>query len=364
MTPFAERRRAAQWCAGAAIALCGFAPAAAQSGPPLLIDEMREGDCQIVVRTPGAHAGDRVGVALDASEFRQQSVAGPNEPLLFSLGAPLRAGMVAQARLNNDEATAAVAVPPIRGSSPRGTCHASQIRDETPLFASMFVGVVSDAIGLGTATDYANPDDVSMKYRWLLGVATDYRLVGSVDSRVQLWLNAQTIHGMRTADISCASSRAAACSDVAGKTATRVVLANASSLEAYVSPRLDFLPIGRASSTPVSLYTTARIGFMALAGAPSVFSSVSLAGGYTAINGKFAGSYTEIGYGKNELYSSTWSRIRLDSMLSVSLEDFGGVAFGPRLFLEVMVDRDVRGGADNVRTFIGYGIDITRIFRP
>jgi hypothetical protein len=106
-----------------------------------------------------------------------------------------------------------------------------------------------------------------------------------------------------------------------------------------------------------------RFGVALVAGSPYAFDSVNLSVGYSVIDGGFAGSYVDVGWGKNELYAPGWSRLRVDSLLSVNLSRHATNWPLPSLFIEILSDTDTRSGPDTVRTFLGAGLDISSLFR-
>jgi hypothetical protein len=106
----------------------------------------------------------------------------------------------------------------------------------------------------------------------------------------------------------------------------------------------------------------ANFGFIALERAPSVYKSFHYGLGLRTIDGTFEGSYLEIGMGPNELFSGTKSRLKIDGLVSFSLDAVPGVGEAPRFFVEMFIDNNLSDGADSVQTFFGIDVDLSRAF--
>ena len=68
------------------------------------------------------------------------------------------------------------------------------------------------------------------------------------------------------------------CAPQRGMSYARAVLKDATSLEAYVAPRLEF-GVAEGRLDPAQVYATARLGFIALADAPRVTRTIMSASG-------------------------------------------------------------------------------------
>jgi hypothetical protein len=103
-------------------------------------------------------------------------------------------------------------------------------------------------------------------------------VLGRSDSRLQFWINGETSHGVRSADIDCdppdpndtppvcgTDLKPTDCPDRA-----RYILEHATSLEAYVNPRLEFHTLQGGTDSSANLYVSPRIGFLSLKDAPDV----------------------------------------------------------------------------------------------
>lgn len=344
-------------------------PAHAQS-TVLTVRPLHVGDCQVVVQVTNPRAGDQVGVVVELTESREQTLVAGRTELTFALGEPLRQGYRVRARLNGvngkDE------VVPVGGGAPKGECVAAAEPDETPFDASVFLGTVIDNFAPDRVGDYKNPEaGTKQKAQFIAGFDFDYRVYGRADSKRRVWIQGQTMHGVRTADINCqprddqgnidTSKIPPVCSsDTPFQDRVRFILENATSIEAYVSPRFEFLKVQDRTDSAAWLYTTMNIGFLALKDAPKVFRTMHVGLGLLADEGNFAGSYFEAGWGKNELFSTKWNRLNVDGLLSFSLDRLPLVRDNGRLFVEMTVDNDLHDGPDSVRTFFGVDVDLRK----
>src|SRR5262245_14554004 len=80
--------------------ICGAVTAFAQPAPVYSLDALNVGDCRVVVKIVSPRGGDQVGVIVDQTLMREQTVAAGGGPLTFSLSEPLRAGAVVRVRVN------------------------------------------------------------------------------------------------------------------------------------------------------------------------------------------------------------------------------------------------------------------------
>ena len=231
------------------------------------------------------------------------------------------------------------------------------------LEATAYFGWAFDQFAPDSTGGYP-PNTVTEKHnRMLFGVNFDYRLSGTDDSGVQVWLAGETLHGVRSADINCAeeANKPPVCTPQPGLEYARAVLANATSLEAYIAPRVLFARLQRDSSTPTRLYVTARFGFIALDDAPRVFKNHHIGVGLQADDGPFEGSGIEVGWGNNELLSGLgWKRLKVDGLITFPVPKTGETA---RFFIQMFIDNDLKGSApDSIQTFMGVDFDIRKFF--
>jgi hypothetical protein len=327
------------------------------------------GACEVVVDMSSPRAGDQVGLVVELTQYREQAVIAGRRELKFVLSEPLRQGFRVRARLNGADVPSASEVVPPGAGGRDGTCDALEEPDETPFDASAFLGEVIDNFAPDNVAGYVNPEAGSrQKGQFIAGFDFDYRIYGRADSPVRVWLQGDTMHGVRTADVDCTPHDGSAVPPVCVQAGVnpntsdqiRYILENASSVEAFVNPRVEFLKIQRGTDSSAWLYATANIGFIALQDAPSVFRKMHVGLGLLADDGNFVGSYFELGWGRNELFSPKWNRLEIDGLLSFSLDQVPIVRDRGRLFVEMTVDNDLRDGPDSVRTFFGFDIDLRK----
>src|SRR5690349_18673275 len=70
-----------------AVAACAFAPAsaAAQPSSTLTLRPLHVGDCQVIVQVATPRAGDQVGVVVELTESREQTLVAGRTELTFAL---------------------------------------------------------------------------------------------------------------------------------------------------------------------------------------------------------------------------------------------------------------------------------------
>lgn len=371
--------RCARVCRGAIAIVAGVwiwggGIACAQPAPVFSLDSLNAGDCRVVVKIANPKGGDQVGVIVDQTLMREQTVVAGGGPLTFSLSEPLRAGAVVRVRVNGSESVNAGPVTGLRvtvtdnpGARAPGACEEEAEVDESPFSASVFFGGVVDTFAPDKVGNYQNPSAGGQKTQEIFGVDFDYRALGRSDSRLQFWINGETSHGVRSADIDCNPPDPTDIPPVCGKDLkptdfpgrARYILEHATSLEAYVSPRLEFHTLQGGTDSSANLYVTSRIGFLSLEDAPDVFTSIHFALGLLANEGNYAGSYIEAGWGKNELFTKRWNRLKVDGLLSFSLERIPGIGNLGRFFVQMVIDNDLKDeGPDSVRTYFGFDVDL------
>jgi len=365
-----NHRRVVYVCVFACMAVALLVPGVASAQASLTIKKpLNVGACEVFVEIPSPRAGDQVGLVVELTQYREQTVIAGRKELKFVLSEPLRQGFRLRARLNGADVPGASEVVPAGTAGHDGTCEAPEESDETPFDASVFLGEVIDNFAPDTVAGYVNPGAGSrQKAQFIAGFDFDYRIYGRADSRVRVWLQGETMHGVRTADVDCRPSDGSEVPPVCVQNGVnpnvsekvRYILENASSVEAFVNPRVEFLKIQRDTDSSAWLYATASVGFIALKDAPSVFRTMRVGLGLLADEGNFAGSYFEVGWGRNELFAPKWNRLEIDGLLSFSLEKLPLVRDNGRLFVEMTVDNDLHNGPDSVRTFFGVDIDLRK----
>jgi hypothetical protein len=350
--------------------------AVAQTPTPIFsLNLLSVGDCRVVVTIENPRGGDRVGVVADQTLVREQTVVAGGRTLTFGLADPLRPGSTVVVRVNGVEATGKDGKP-LRvqlGKDAKGgsePCEAAvEPDDESPFEASAFLGQVIDNFAPDMVANYtySDPDALKAKSSFIFGFDFSYRIHGRSDDRVQWWVDGETMHGVRTADVDCSPSdqRPPVCDDPTVQNVVsqaRYILKNATSLEVWASPRVDFHTLQGGTDSPAKLYAALNLGFIALDDAPQtgVYRSHHVALGLAADAGSFDGSYLEVGWGKNELFSREWNRLKIAGLLSFSLERIPLWRDLGRIFVEMTIDNSLSEGPDSIRTFFGVDIDLRK----
>ena len=364
----------------AALLFAGSSQVSAQTAAPLgglRINDAYAGDCAVMVALSGQRAGDFVVVSLGLGSLRLVRVQDDAQTVLeVPTVAPLQRGDDLRLSINNSEVPSARIVVKDASSRPSGvkpvgTCARPEAEalaeQEESLKASAYYGRAYDQFAPDSIGGYP-PGTATVRHnRQLFGVDFDYRMFGHDSGKAQLWLTGETMHGVRNADIDCSAetNKPPICDPKAGIAYARAVLENATSLEAYVSPRIEFARLQNGTSTPTRLYATMRFGFIALDGAPRVFKDYHAGVGLKAADGPFKDSLLEVGWGNNELLSGRrWKRLKVDGTLTFDLQNLPGIGTDKaRFFIEMFIDNDLHGRTpDSIQTFMGFEIDVRRFF--
>lgn len=241
--------------------------------------------------------------------------------------------------------------------------------------ATLFIGSAIDNFAASNLQEYLNPDasgDVDTFERLISGLDFGYRLRGNPanPSKSQLWVYGKTAHGVRSTDINCQDQpRLTICQDQLMQPdfsdfteQFRFALRNASSLEAAVGLRWEFLALhaedGETAGTRAAarLYFAAQAGFLAVSDDDDdALDEHALALGAVATNGKFQGSYLQIGYGPSDLFDVGSDRWKIDAMLTRPITKGSRFSFFSRITANV----DAGNGADSVQSYFGFGFDLT-----
>ncbi len=362
------------------------------AGSVVAIARAEAGACTIALSVRSPRAGDEVGLSVDLAEFQEKTVTANTSELGFQVGAPLRPGAQVRARINGTQVATAVVSAGSGTSSADGCAPVTTVSApaRSPFEATAYFGTIVDTFAPDSVGGYQNPEaGSSQKLRSTFGIDFDYRAIGNEDSRVQLWLKGETQHGVRTADINCEIPRNLSPEEEARvkellppvcpelgqsdlRHRARYILEHASSLEAFIGPRVEFLTLQRGSASPARLYVSGRFGFIALQQAPSVFKSMHLGLGVRMSDGAFKDSYFEAGWGRNELFRANTqpgdtqkfqARFKVDALLSFGLDAIPVIGEAPRFFVEMRIDNDVRrSAADSVQTLFGIDVDLKKAF--
>lgn len=170
--------------------------------------------------------------------------------------------------------------------------------------ATFFIGSAIDNFAANDLKRYLNPDasgDPGVFERAIGGVQFSYRLFASesdepgdqTTGRKQLWVYGLTVHGVRSSDVDCAADPdIKVCkgfeeeTDPAGR--YLYIVRNASSLEAAVGVRWEFVRLRENSSSPSAAYVNAQAGFLTVAGiGEDIVDQHHIGVGVTSIGGRY-----------------------------------------------------------------------------
>jgi hypothetical protein len=373
---------------GFACALAAWAPRPAAAQTQGIEPRPHDGACKITISWPPATDVSAVSLTINgqpatkvSSHVEASRPTGESEleRFVIQLGEPLR---------ERDNVTVSAAgvhyttdvLPAEPGARFVESCTSDTKTkdDERAVFeASGFVGSAFDNFAPNIAGGYANPVAAgasTVKSRWTAGVLAQYRLFGRPKDTYQFWLASYTLHGVRTADVDCSPPNPPpVCSQTAPSGQKFLyVLEHASTLEAHIDARFEFVTLQRDSELPIKVYAAARFGFLDLEGAPQVYNSNSLGVGVYAPKGVFRNSLAQVGWGVSQQFASNpgWNRLKINGLLTFDLapglkdqlEFWKRLGGSTRFFVEISVDRNLQQGPDAVQTYVGLLFDLRQAF--
>lgn len=259
-------------------------------------------------------------------------------------------------------------------------CPSTTDDDREPQSATLFLGSAIDNFAAGDLRTYLNPSassDVQTFERLIGGVQFSWRLSRSamrtkdgtdVRGDRQLWLYGWTVHGVRSSDVTCSEEDKAnpnsVCSDVdAGVDPTgrfRYIVRNASSLEAAIGLRWEFLRLDASATGSARLFLSVQESLLTVSGTDGDVAQQNHVGvGVTAPTGQFAESYIEVGYGGSDLFAvHPYQRWKFNGFVTWNLRNSENV----RGFARIVVDADFGPGADSVQTYLGIRWNLATLF--
>jgi len=247
-------------------------------------------------------------------------------------------------------------------------------QDERETTVTGYVSSVLNNFISGEQINYINKNQeklaTSTDGGWAAGFNADVRIVGSSETKRQLWFYVETLRGVRSVDVDCSNTDKtklpAVCTDPLEADISKLgsqahyILKNASSFEAFTGLRLEFAK----PQKDLALYVKGQIGLMAVSKAPGDAIDNHFVGlGMTSTSGKLAGSYFDAGWGRTDLYAKKRTdRWKFDGYVQFNIPKLGDDA---RLypFIQTTVDSDFGGGADSIQTFIGVNFEIGHFFK-
>ncbi|MBI3403632.1 MAG: hypothetical protein HY048_19640 [Acidobacteria bacterium] len=388
-----------------------FAASATATAQTAAIRKPRIGDCTLTVAITSPPEHGWLKIQLNLESVAQKRLDHSSTKVPVRLKGPLvdadrlRAAIVVDGQpigpwsefIEPEEGTG---VPECAGEDPAP--------DQRDAFSpSGYVGTAYDNFAPPSYRGYSavNPADAGTTWsRLITGLDLEGRVLGKPENQVQLWLFGETVYGVRSQSVDCASDQAKdVCSPAKNPAnAANYILAHATSLEFYFGPRLELFTFQSHTPFPGKLYVDLRIGYVALSkdDVSTITASHHLAGGLLAPAGKFERSFIEAGIGKTDAlvaappltsgtpttatatvttttavvtvvtapntgFFNNWNRFKLDGYLTFSSP--GPIRFltrSERMFVEFYVDRATNNSDPSaVQTFVGVEYDISKLFK-
>ncbi|MBN4073377.1 hypothetical protein JYT23_00925 [Mariprofundus ferrooxydans] len=244
-------------------------------------------------------------------------------------------------------------------------------------------GLSVDSFAADSTKTYLNFNDANKnKSRATYGFDMEYRLLGSGENDIeepndvffngvwnpQLWIYGHTLHGMRSAEVDCnAHPTLSVCSGkiLAPPNASNnlFLLRNATSLEAYLGLRYEFITLQAGGKSPANLYVSGELGFVTVAdNGGDVIDMHKINLGAVLIGGAFKNSFLEVGYGKTDLFLRHKSRrfkVAAKAQWTPPLLKNMQIVKDLSLFAKIVADTDLGSGADSIQSYFGisYSID-------
>ena len=359
-------------------------PAAAQGAPAIV--ELYDGDCAISLRNvPAGLDIHHIAITVTTQALTVRPAQRSGSTVTMKLFNPLHEGDVVTARLPEPASvtTDAVTVQQAlqRDDPAPDRCVDKKLPDDREVFeASGYLGRSFDNFAPHETGQYFNlPAKLDVASRWLAGTEAQYRLVGDKGDNFQIWLAEFTLHGVRTSDVNCdATPNVPVCSN-RPRDKFLAILEHASSVEAHLDTRVEFLTLQPTTTTSAKVFGFARFGFAAVNGAPKVYNSDALGVGLIAPAGVFKNSSATVAWGRSEQFQSAeraanprrWQRLKIGGTLVFDVvpgfkdrvEFWKRMAGSPRAFVAIFVDRNPGGpGPDAVTSYVGVDIDLRRLF--
>jgi hypothetical protein len=142
------------------------------------------------------------------------------------------------------------------------------------------------------------------------------------------------------------------------------MLRNATSLEAFMGMRYEFLTLQTNSKSRANLYLKGQAGFLTVArNGQDVVDLHEYGVGLVATTGPFTGSHLEIGRGRSDIFREhRRSRTKFDGFATWKM---GGAEtwHGIQPFIQIIVDGDLGFGADSVQSYFGLQFDVRKLFK-
>lgn len=365
----------------AAVAAAAEASAQTGGGAARIEGPIAAGACRVRVAVTNPPAGADVELSVNGIFRRRQPIDGAAR-VIVALDGPLVAQDQVRVRIVAPNAVGDFTDPIDVAASDRApeecgpglaTLLAGDGRE--PFWATGYIGAAVDNFAPAEVGGYLNPEaGGTSRMRFIAGVNFEFRMFGRPDSPVQVWLAGETLHGVRSADVDCTGeTRPPVCGTIGGDPSKQFfyILQHASSLEAFIAPRVEFATLQRRTAFPSKVYATMRFGVMMLDGSVhDAFDTHHFGIGLLSTASDFEGSYLEVGWGRSDLFlavppTKRWRRLKIDGLLSFPFPGVNKIwRNAPNAFVQLYSDFDPSGrSSDSMQTFFGLDFDLKDIFR-
>ena len=336
--------------------------------------DLHAGECRITFQIPAGTDTSTISLAILADvaggklrQLRENSTAITME---YRLLTPLRSHELVEIAYGaSGTLKQLVGAPRMRDVS-LDDC---PIWDERDDFESLiYAGEIADAFAPNTAGNYKPGTSYDSKTRFIAGADVQYRFVGEPGDQWQFWVRGRTLHGVRSADVDCSGTPKPPVCGTPSPDSYTFTVTRASSLEAWVEPRVEFWTLNKDREVPGTLYVFERIGFIDLPDSPKVFESDGVGIGARVPKGAFRDSEVGAAWGRTLLFESApkWNRFKINAVLVFNMlpslgeqakfwNGFGKTARG---FVGISVDRNPGGpGPEAVQSYFGLAFDIRQL---
>ena len=174
---------------------------------------VKAGACTLVVNL-SLPVGARTEVEFEINKKALPRLAADGKPQgTVVLKAPLEEGDEIRARRVDPPGAPGSFGPVLKVATSEGEpeCKATgTTRDgrdgRDPFYASGYVGYAVDNFAPTSVGGYANPDVGGKRDRVIGGFDFEFRVAGTPESKRQVWIFGETLHGVRSADVDCAAA--------------------------------------------------------------------------------------------------------------------------------------------------------------
>lgn len=240
-------------------------------------------------------------------------------------------------------------------------------RDERQAFgAGFYFGLGIDSFAAADLNRYLNPGESSqVKERGVGGFDFACRVWKS-DGGQAIWLYGETVHGIRSADLDLSGLDSLARFALTGYSdpgsRTLYLIRNATSLEAFVGARIEFMELG--GEVAIRPYVFADYGFLTLSGAGGDVLDLSNLGlGLSCVSGRLANSRLEAAIGRSDFFlANHMTRFKVHGVLHWTNGFMDSLSMA--MFAEMVVDSDLGPGSDSVQSYLGFEFNLKKFFEP